>query len=61
MSSLAEHFFLKEDVLHPLNYKTFMQSQQSDKALMETAKLNKDYSIKHFHGADMNNLLFVDM
>ena len=29
-----------------------MQYQQNDKPLSENAKLNKDYSIKHFHGAD---------
>ena len=29
-----------------------MQYQQHDKPLIETAKLNKDYSIKYFHGAD---------
>ena len=53
MSSLAGHFSLeKEDVLHPVNYKTIMQCQQNDKSLFETAKLNKGYSIKHFHGAD---------
>ena len=53
MSSLAEHFsFEKEDVLHSVNYKTIMKYQQDDKPLIETAKLNKDYSIKHFHGAD---------
>ena len=28
-----------------------MQYQQNDKPLTETTKLNKDYSIKHFHGA----------
>ena len=53
MSTLAEHFSLeKEDVLHPVNYKIIMQYQQNDKPLIEIAKLNKDYSIKHFHGAD---------
>ena len=53
MSLLAEHFFLeKEDVPHPVNDISIMQYQQSDKALIETAKLNKDYSIKHFHGTD---------
>ena len=29
-----------------------MKSQQQDKTLIETAKLDKKYSIKHFHGAD---------
>ena len=30
MSSLAEHFSLeKEDVLHPVNYKTIMRYQQN--------------------------------
>ena len=29
-----------------------MQYQQHDKPLIETAKLNKDYSFLHFHGAD---------
>ena len=53
MSSLGAHFSLeKEDVLHPVNYKTIMQYQQNNKTLIETAKLNKDYSIKHIHGAD---------
>ena len=53
MSSLAEHFSLeKEDVPHPVNYKTFMQHQQNDNPLIETAESNKDYPIKHFHGAD---------
>ena len=52
MSSLAEHFSLeKKDVLHPVNYKTIMQYQQNNKPLIETAKLNKDYSIKLFYGA----------
>ena len=53
MSSLVEYFSSeKEDVLHPVNYKTIMWYQQNDKPLIETTKLNKDYSIKHFHGAD---------
>ena len=53
MSLLAEHFCLeKEDVLYPVNHKTIMLYQQNDKPLIETAKLNRDYSIKHFHGAD---------
>ena len=55
MPSLAEHFSLeKEDFLHPFNYKTIMQYQQNNKPLIETTKLNKDYSIKHIHGADKN-------
>ena len=29
-----------------------MQYQQSKKSLIESAKSNKDYSIKHFHRAD---------
>ena len=29
-----------------------MKSQQQDKTLSETAKLDKKYSIKLFHGAD---------
>ena len=29
-----------------------MQYQQNDKSLIETAELNKDYSIKYFHVAD---------
>ena len=29
-----------------------MQFQQNDKPFIETAKLNKDYSIKRFYGAD---------
>ena len=53
MSSLTEHFPLeKEDVLHPINYKTIMRYQQNNTPLIETAKLNKDYSIKHFYGTD---------
>ena len=53
MSSLAERFSLeKEDVLHPVNYKTTMRYQQYNKPLIETAKLDKDYSIKYFHGTD---------
>ena len=34
-----------------------MQYQQNDKPLIETAKLNKDCSIKHFHGAVMKYYL----
>ena len=34
------------------NYKTIIRYQQHDKPLIETAKLNKDYSIKYFYGAD---------
>ena len=53
MSSLAEHFTLvKEDVPHLVNYQTIMQYQQNNKPLIETAKLNKDYSVKHFDGVD---------
>ena len=53
MSSLAKQFSLeKEDVLHPVNYKTIMQYQQNNKPLIETAKVNEDYFIKHVHGAD---------
>ena len=53
MSSLAEYFsFEKEDVLHPAKYKTIMQYQQNNKPLIETAKLNKSYSIKYPHEAD---------
>ena len=38
ISSLAEHLSLeKEDVLHPVNYKTIMQYQQNNKPLVETA------------------------
>ena len=58
MSSLAEHYSLeKEDVLHHVNYKTIMKNQQNDKPLIETAKVNKDYSIKYFHGADKKYFL----
>ena len=61
MSSLAKEFSLeKEDAPHPVNYKTIMQYQQNDKSLSETAKLNKDYSMKHFMGQSRNNPLFVD-
>ena len=53
MLSLIELFFLeKEDVLRPVNYKNIIRYQQNDKPLIETAKLNKYYFIKHFHGAD---------
>ena len=53
MSSLAGYFSLeREDVLHPVNYKTIMRYQQNNNPLNETAKLNKDNSIKNFHGAD---------
>ena len=53
MSSLADHFSLeKEDVPHPVNYKTITRYQQKDKPLIETAKLKNDYSIKHFSWAD---------
>ena len=46
MSSLAEHFSLeKDDIIHPINYKTTMRYQQNDKPLIDTAKLNKDCSI----------------
>ena len=39
MSSLSEHLSLeKEDVLHPVKYKTFMQYQQNDNSLIETSK-----------------------
>ena len=41
MSSLAErHSLEKEDVLHPVNYKSIMQYHQNDKPLIETAKSN---------------------
>jgi transposase InsO family protein len=52
---LAEHFALsKTDVpeeAHPTNLKTIMRYQQNDKELIETAKKNKNFSIKQFHGA----------
>ena len=52
-SSFAKHFSLeKEDVLHPVNFKSIMWYQQNNKPLIEPAKLNKEYSINHFHGAD---------
>ena len=52
MSSLAEHFSIeKEDVLHPVNYKT-MRYQQNDKPLIDSAKLNKYYSIKYYNRVD---------
>ena len=51
--TLAEQFAIeKEDLSHPTSYKSIMKSQQLDKTLIETAKLDKKYSIKHFHGAD---------
>ena len=53
MSLLVEHFSLEqEEVLHPVNYKTIMRYHQNNKYLIGTAKSNKDYSIKHFNGAD---------
>ena len=62
ISSLAEHFSLeKKDVLNPINYKSIMQYQQNDKSLIETAKSNKDYSIKFFIGQIRNILLFVEI
>ena len=49
MSLLAEHFLLeKEDIPHPVSYNTIMRYQQNNELLIEPAKLNKDYSIKHF-------------
>ena len=61
MLSLAEHFSLeKEDILHPLIYKTIMQYKQNKKLLIETAKLNKDYSMKHFHGVDKKHSLICE-
>ena len=51
--SLAGNFSLeKEDVSHPFNYKTVIQYQQNNKSLIETAKLNKDFSFRHFYEAD---------
>ena len=56
MAALAEHFSIEtEDILHPINYKSSMQYQQNNKFLIETAKLNKDCSIKYFHGTDKKN------
>ena len=40
----------KEDVAHPINFKTIMQYQQNNKSLI--AESNKDYSIKYFHGIE---------
>ena len=61
MSSLAKHFSLeKENILHPIKQKTIMQYQQNNKPLIETAKSNKFYSIKRFHGADKKIPLFVE-
>ena len=55
MSSLAEYFSLeKENVLHPINYKSIMRYQQNDKSLVETSEIYKDYLIKHLHGVDKN-------
>ena len=53
MPTLAEYFSLeKEDVLHRVNYITIVWYQQNSTPLVEIAKLDKDYSIKHFDGAD---------
>ena len=41
-----------EDVPHPANYKSIVHFW--DKSLIGSAKLNKDYLIKHFHRADKN-------
>ena len=61
MSSLAEHVSLeKDDVLHPVNNKTIKRYQQNNKSLIEAAKSNKDYSIKHLKGQIRNILLFVE-
>ena len=58
MVSLVGHFSLKkEDDLHPVHYKSIMQYQQNYKSPIETAKLNKDCSIKHLHRADKNHSL----
>ena len=53
MPSSKDHFSLeKENVPHPLNYKTIMQFQQNKKSLIQITKSNKEYSIKHLHYAD---------
>ena len=53
MSSYVEYLSLKkEDILHPFYYKIIIQRQQNNKSLIEAAKLNKDYLIKHFYRAD---------
>ena len=53
--ALAEHFALTKedapDMAHPTNYKTIMEFQQKDKNLLETAKKNKKFKVKQFHGA----------
>ena len=50
ISSLGEQFSLeKEGISHPVDYNSIMQYQQNIKPLFETAKSNKDYSIKYFH------------
>ena len=43
-----ERELLSIDVLHPVNYRY----QHNNKSLIETIKLNKDYSIEHSHGED---------
>ena len=53
MSSLAEHFSLEKELFcnsKLQNYHAISKTRQ--KPLIETVKLNKDYSIMHFHGAD---------
>jgi len=65
--ALAKHFALtKEDapnMAHPTNYKTIMKFQQKDKSLIETAKKNKNFKVKQFHGAGKNYSLicFVEI
>jgi len=38
------------DKAHPTNLKIIMRYQQNNKELIETAKKNKNFSIKQFHG-----------
>ena len=49
MSSLAEHFSLEEEMFYIVLITKLLCNINKT---IETAKLNKDYSIKHFDGAD---------
>ena len=53
---IRKYLLRKEDFVHPVNYKTIVQYQQNNKPLIDTAKLNKVYSFKHFHRADKKHL-----
>ena len=51
ISSQARQFSLeKEYMLHSVNFKNIMQFQEIDKALIQTAKSNKEDSIQLWRG-----------